>query len=48
MNCNVLYLIIAAPAVAIAVMGYQFYQQRQAASGIDIDISKSGISIEKK
>ena len=48
MNRNVLYLIIAALAVAVAVMGYRFYQERQAASGIDINISKSGISIEKK
>ena len=48
MNRNVLYLIITILAVVVAVMGYRFYQERQAATGIDINISKSGISIERK
>jgi RsiW-degrading membrane proteinase PrsW (M82 family) len=47
-NRNVFYLVIGALAVVVAVMGYRFYQERQAASGIDINIGKSGISIEKK
>ena len=45
---NVLYLIIGALIVAIAVFGYQLYQERQKTAGIDINIGKSGISIEKK
>jgi predicted negative regulator of RcsB-dependent stress response len=48
MNRNVLYLIIGALIVAIAVFGYQLYQERQKTTGIDINIGKSGISIEKK
>ena len=48
MNCNVLYLIIGALAVATVVLGYQFYQERQKTTGIEIDVGKSGISIEKK
>ena len=48
MNCNVLYLIIGALIVAVAVFGYQLYQERQKTTGIDINIGKSGISIEKK
>ena len=48
MNCNVLYLIIGALIVAVAVFGYQLYQERQKTAGIDINIGKSGISIEKK
>jgi RsiW-degrading membrane proteinase PrsW (M82 family) len=48
MNRNVLYLIIGALAVATAVLGYQFYQERQKTTGIEINVGKSGISIEKK
>ena len=48
MNREVLYLIIGALAVATEVFGYQFYQERQTSTGIDIDVGKSGISIEKR
>jgi RsiW-degrading membrane proteinase PrsW (M82 family) len=48
MNRSVLYLIIGALVVATAVLGYQFYQERQKATGIEINVGKSGISIEKK
>jgi predicted negative regulator of RcsB-dependent stress response len=48
MNRNVLYLIIGALIVAVAVFGYQLYQERQKTAGIDINIDKSGVSIEKK
>jgi hypothetical protein len=48
MNRNVLYLIIGALAVATAVLSYRFYQERQKTSGIEINVGKSGISIETK
>ena len=48
MNRNVLYLVIGALAVVVAVLGYRLYQERQQTSGIDISIGRSGISIEKK
>jgi hypothetical protein len=48
MNRYVLYLIIAALIVAVAVFGYQLYQERQKTAGVDINIGSSGISIEKK
>jgi hypothetical protein len=48
MDRNVLYLIIGALAVVTAVLGYQFYQERQKATGIEISVGKSGVSIEKK
>ena len=48
MNRNTLYLVIAALAVVIAVVGYQLYQERQKTTGIEINVGKSGISIEKK
>jgi predicted negative regulator of RcsB-dependent stress response len=46
-NRNVLYLIIGVLAVAAAVIGYQLYQERQQTTGIEINIGKGGISIEK-
>jgi len=48
MNRNVLYLIIGALVVVVAVIGYQLYQDRQKTNGIQINVGKSGISIEKK
>lgn len=48
MNCNVLYLVVGALAVAAGVFGYMFYQERQKTAGIEINVGKSGISIEKK
>jgi len=47
-NRNILYLIIGALAVATAVFAYQFYQERQKASGVNIHFGKSGVSIENK
>ena len=48
MNRNILYLIIGALAVATPVLRYRFYQERQKTSGIEINVGKSGISIETK
>jgi len=48
MNRNVLYLIIGGLAVATALLSYQFYQNRQRTAGVEIDVGKSGVSIEKK
>jgi len=48
MNRNILYAVAAALAVTTAVFGYMLYQERQKSTGIEINIGKSGISIEKK
>ncbi len=48
MNRNVLYIVIGALAVVIGVVGYQLYQERQKSGGIEINVGKGGISIEKK
>jgi hypothetical protein len=48
MNRNVLYIVVAVLAVASAVFGYQLYQERQKATGIEISVGERGISIEKK
>ena len=48
MNRNVLYLVGGALVVVTVVIGYQLYQERQKTTGIEINVGKSGISIEKK
>ena len=48
MNRNILYLVIGVLVIATAVFGYQLYQERQKPSGIEINVGKGGISIEKK
>jgi predicted negative regulator of RcsB-dependent stress response len=48
MNRNVLYLVIGVLAIVTAVIGYQLYQERQKTTGIEINVGKTGISIEKK
>jgi hypothetical protein len=48
MNRNILYVVIGVLAVATAIFGYQLYQERQKTTGIEINVGKSGISIEKK
>jgi len=48
MNNNVLYALIGALAVATAVLGYRFYQDRQETTGIEITVGKAGIAIDKK
>ena len=48
MNRNLLYLVIGVLAIVTAVIGYQLYQERQKTTGIEINVGKSGISIEKK
>lgn len=48
MNRNILFVVIGVLAIATAIFGYQLYQERQKTTGIEINVGKSGISIEKK
>jgi hypothetical protein len=48
MSRNGLYLLLGALVVAIVVIGYLLYQERQKTSGIDINVGKGGISVETK
>lgn len=43
-----LYIAIIALAVVAGVVSYQLYQERQKTTGIEINVGKGGISIEKK
>jgi predicted negative regulator of RcsB-dependent stress response len=45
---NILYLVVGALVVIVAVMGYQLYQDRKKAEGLHIDVGPNGLSIDKK
>jgi len=45
---NVLYLVIGALVVVVAVLGYQLYQDRKEPKGVQINLGPGGVSIEKK
>jgi predicted negative regulator of RcsB-dependent stress response len=45
---NIVYLVIGALLVAVAVLGYQLYQERRQPEGVHIKIGPGGLSIEKK
>jgi hypothetical protein len=45
---NIIYLVIGALVVAVAVLGYQLYQAKKAPTGLHINIGEKGLSIEGK
>jgi hypothetical protein len=45
---NILYLIIGALVIVIAVLSYQLYQDHKRPEGMHIDLGPNGLSIEKK
>jgi predicted negative regulator of RcsB-dependent stress response len=45
---NLLYLIVGALLIAVAVMGYQLYQDRHQPEGLDIKVGPGGLSIQGK
>jgi len=45
---NTLYLMIVVLIVAVAVLGYELYQERHPPEGVRIDVGPNGLSIEKK
>ena len=49
MNSNALYVIVVILAVAAGIMGYRLYQEHERDKGahIEIDVGKSGMSIQK-
>lgn len=47
MDRNRLQIVIAVLAVAVLLLGYLYYQERQKRTGIEINLDKSGISIEQ-
>ena len=47
MNRRLLYLVCGALVVAVVMLGYQVYQDRQKPEGFEIKIDDNGISIQK-
>jgi len=45
---NLLYMLVGALVVVVAVLGYQLYQDRKKPKGMQIHVGPSGIAIEKK
>ena len=45
---NILYLVIGALVVAVAVPGYQLYEIKKEPSGLHINLGDKGLSIEGK
>jgi hypothetical protein len=45
---NLLYVLVGALVVVVAVLGYQLYQDRKEPKGVQINVGPSGITIEKK
>ena len=45
---NILYLTISVLIVAVAVLGYELYQERHPPEGLHIDVGPNGLSIDKK
>lgn len=46
MNRNLLFVLILGLAAAAAYLGWQVYQDRQSQTGLNIDIGKSGVTIQ--
>jgi hypothetical protein len=45
---NVIYLVLGALIVAVAVLSYQLYPERRQPEGVQCKIGPGGVSIEKK
>lgn len=47
-NRNIMYLIIGALIVAVAVLGYNLYQTKKEPEGLQINVGPSGLKIQSK
>jgi hypothetical protein len=47
-NRNVLYALIGALVVAVAVLGYNLYQERKEPKGLQINIGPGGVKVQDK
>ncbi len=48
MNRNALFLLVGVLGIGVAVLGYLYYQETRARSGIEIQIDENGLSMEEK
>jgi predicted negative regulator of RcsB-dependent stress response len=47
-NRNLLYLVIGALIVVVAVLGYNVYQSKKQPEGLQINLGPNGLKIENK
>jgi hypothetical protein len=45
---NLLYLVIGALVIVVAVVSYQLYQDRHQPEGLNINVGPNGLSIQGK
>jgi RsiW-degrading membrane proteinase PrsW (M82 family) len=45
---NILYLLIGALVIGVAVLSYQLYQDRHQPEGLHINVGPNGLSIQGK
>jgi predicted negative regulator of RcsB-dependent stress response len=45
---NIVFLIVGALVVVVAVLSYQLYQDRKKPEGLQINVGPGGLSVEKK
>lgn len=45
---NILFLLVGALVIVVAVLGYQLYQDRKQPEGVHIDLGPGGLTIQKK
>jgi len=45
---NILYLVLGALVVVVAVLGYQLYEDKKNPEGVNINLGPGSISIQKK
>jgi uncharacterized membrane protein YebE (DUF533 family) len=47
-NRNMLYAVVGALVVAVAVLGYKVYKDNQEPKGLQINLGPGGVKIENK
>ena len=47
-NRNILYAVIGALAVVIAILGYKIYQDNKKPEGLQINLGPDGVKIQNK
>lgn len=47
-NRNVLYAILGALIVAVAVLGYNLYQEKKEPKGFQINVGPDGLKVQNK
>jgi hypothetical protein len=45
---NILYAVIGALVITVAVLGYSLYEAKKKPEGVQINLGPGGLSIEKK